>query len=316
MPRWWLWGRNARIARDAAYWHTEMLEAPSAETQANFDAWRTADPAHERAYREVEPFSALGSRLASPVRRAPRASTFMKPAFGVVIVALCIMGGLLLFVVRGASPAYAEVSNSGRAVRTVRLADGTIVALDRNTSLSVLITQGSRRIRFQSGRARFDVANDPATPFVVELRGGTVRSTGSEFDLVADADGMRVIALRGTASLSSSDAPQASDIGLVAGQAMRFYDGKLAPISISRDERLWPASRMAFDNTPLADVIAAANKIGTPPIRFASAEIGRLRVTAVLDLRDTRALARKLSATFGLKVSATPDAIRLARVPS
>jgi ferric-dicitrate binding protein FerR (iron transport regulator) len=70
---------------------------------------------------------------------------------------------------------------------------------------------------------------------------------------------------------------------------------------------------MGFEDAPLAIVAAKANAIGGPKIEVPDAKVAGLRLTGVLDLRDTRALARKLAATFDLRVEERHGAILLRR---
>src|SRR3546814_20791339 len=81
-----------------------------------------------------------------------------------------------------------------------------------------------------------------------------------------------------------------------AGEAGNVRDGRLDRTTIEPREARWPASRLGFEETPLATIIALANRGGGPDITLRDEAIGTLRVTGVLDIRDTPSLARKLAA--------------------
>src|SRR5690606_29474815 len=56
-------------------------------------------------------------------------------------------------------------------IKSLRLADGSQVTLNTDSTLHVAITAAERRIELDHGEAFFDVAQDPARPFVVRAGG-------------------------------------------------------------------------------------------------------------------------------------------------
>jgi transmembrane sensor len=313
MP-WRFWeSRDVRIARAAARWRAEMLEPVSPATHRRFESWLSADPAHLAAYRELDPFTELAIRLPSPARGVSARLHVLRPAFGLAIFAALVVGGALLLTGRAAPPAFAEVVNAGPAVRHVRLADGSGVVLDARTKLAVRIDSKARRIRLESGRARVAVAANSARPLVMCSRVACVQSAGGIVDLAVDDDYPEVVAIRGAAKLLSTDASSRQAGNLASGDAIRIEANQVRPAQVSRFQRFWPSGRAQFDEASLSTIVAAANRLGGPPIRLASDTLGTLRVTAVLDLRDTRALAEKLAAALHLSAQRTHDGIVLAR---
>jgi transmembrane sensor len=66
-------------------------------------------------------------------------------------------------------------------VRVVTLKDGSVITL--NTSSSIRVDMGSARrlVALEAGEALFDVASDPARPFIVEAGDAAVRAVGTSF---------------------------------------------------------------------------------------------------------------------------------------
>ncbi|TPG21794.1 DUF4880 domain-containing protein [Sphingomonas koreensis] len=311
---WRFWeSSDQRNAREAADWRVEMLEPASTEVRRAFEAWRAADPARAKAYAELEPFSSLATRLPSPARGQPRQAHAWRPAFGAAIIALFIVGGALLLGGRGAAPAFAAVTNAGPAVRVMRLGDGSTVALDRGSALSVRVGAKFREVRLKGGRARFEVAPGGAQPFVICANTGCVQTTGGVVDVALGTSYLDVVSIQGAAVLLPKASGTARSVGLASGAAVRLDGATVISTSVSRRQRLWPMARVGFQAAPLAAIVKIANRIARPPIRLDSEALATLPVTGVLDLRDSHALAAKLAAALNLHVKETAGAIVLAR---
>ena len=65
--------------------------------------------------------------------------------------------------------------------REVKLSDGSIVQLDPDTRLRVILGTHERALTLESGRALFHVAKDPTRPFLVNSNGAVVRAVGTVF---------------------------------------------------------------------------------------------------------------------------------------
>jgi transmembrane sensor len=309
-----LWrSRARRIAREAADWRAEMLEPPTPDVQAEFQTWLAADPAHARAYDELEPFATLSQRLPRPVRERQHRTgiAVLRPALVALAVVLALAGALLA-VAREPSAAVAAVVNPGPAIRAVRLEDGSTLTLDADTALDVALGPASREIRLRQGRARFNVAALPNRPLRISTGAGSVTTEGALLDVALDERGMTVSALSGRAIVTAGSNTSRS-APLIANATLRVGGDAIVAIDVSQAEWRWPAGRLAFDNTPLEKIVAMANRLDAPPIRLADPGLGAVQVTAVLDVRDTRALAHKLGSAFDLRVREDSSGILLSR---
>ena len=307
-------GRSRRIARQADRWHAEM-EEPSSHAQIEaFEAWLKADPAHLKAYRESEAIAEAGTRLMSPSHLS--ASSFAmargyRPAFAIAAsVAFAIV---LWSLIRVPAPAYAAVFNRGQATRVVALRDGSIVTLDTATALEVAVAPGSHHVKMVSGRARFAVRLSRDGPLKVTAAAGEVTSANGIFDIAVVNDDVRVWVISGEVDVAvrAARAPVVPLV-LTSGNGVRVAGGA-AETSIERPDTGWPVAHVAFDQKPLADILAIANRTGEPDIVVSDDAVGRLRVTGVLDLRDARKLVRKLAAALDLKVTERNGSLLLSR---
>src|SRR3546814_12598749 len=116
-----------------------MMEPTSKAEVVAFEHWLQADPAHARAYDEVQSISSLGTRLPSRLlaRSSARTPSRLRPTFGLALVVVCLLLAGLWLTNPGAQPAYAAVSNPGPSARK------TVVS---GKSVSVRVDIGGRRI--------------------------------------------------------------------------------------------------------------------------------------------------------------------------
>ena len=72
--------------------------------------------------------------------------------------------------------------------RALVLQDGSQVTLDTSSSIRVEESDSRRVVRLLAGRARFQVARDPARPFIVRAGGQQVIALGTVFTVTSEAD--------------------------------------------------------------------------------------------------------------------------------
>lgn len=287
-----------------------------AEVEA-FENWIRSDPAHSKAYDALEPVSLLGSRLPHRLLDQPRRhwSSRLRPAFAYAAVVVLLLGGGFWLTSQGARPAYAAVSNPGPAVRGVRLTDGTEVVLDSGTKLSISFERDARNVVLHTGRARFSVAPNTDRQFSLASAAVTITASDTMFDVAIDGNVVTIFVLNGLVNVQATKdgGSFAKSAALRSGQAVTIDQGAFSEAPSSFADRRWPASQLAFENAPLARVVSSANRRGSPKIALGDAAISALRVTGVLDIRDTRALARKLAATYDLRIDERAGEIVLTR---
>ena len=306
-------GKSRRIAREAARWRTEM-EEPASDIQIEaFEAWLKKDPAHLKAYQQSDRIAELGAGLPSQsreLRRPASAARRYRPAFAIAATVVFALG--IWTLVRDPAPAYAAVSNAGQATRSVTLGDGSIVTLDTATMLEVAVAPPAHHVKMSSGRARFAVHNAAATPLRVTVLGGEVASANGVFDVAIGDHDVRIWIVSGEAAVAVPAAKRA-DVSrrLIAGQGVRLQSGEPVAQAIGGWDTNWPDAHVAFEQTPLANLLARANRNRMPKISVAEDQLGELRVTGIMDLRDTRRLARKLAAALDLKLTEENDLLLL-----
>lgn len=307
-----------RIAREAADWHIRMAEPASEAEVAAFEAWVDTSADHARTYAELERVGALGERLPSRALRAGEGaaqSRPFRPGFALAATAaLLLLFGSLWIVGQSSGRAEAAINNDGPSTRAVRLKDGTAAILDSGAELTVRTDARGPAVTLRRGRVRFRTAPGASAPLSVAASGALVRARDSLFDVTLDGGTATIRVLKGEVDVrpeAGADGPAAAAVS--AGEGAEVRDGRIARTDARAYDTRWPAARVSFEDAPLADVVAKANGVGGPRIELSGNDVAQLRVTGVLDLRDTRALAAKLAATLGLRVERREDTLLLKR---
>jgi len=147
-----------------------------------------------------------------------------------------------------------ELSTASAQRQTVTFSDGTVADLNARTSLAVSIHGDERRVRLASGEAYFAVAKDPARPFYVETPAGTVRVTGTHFNVRADDPAtLEVTVLEGSVAVKAGT--DGRDYALKSRDRLAF-DGargdlqRLTP-EATDDTVAWREGRIVFDGVPV-----------------------------------------------------------------
>jgi transmembrane sensor len=126
--------------------------------------------------------------LPSPIR--------LRIAAGIVIL---VVGGLFVWM----KQPDVYTTRAGER-RVVTLADGSEVALDSRSEVSVRYSAHARELTLTQGQARFDVAHDIERPFAVTADGHKVIATGTSFNVDLFGPSLLVTLIEGRVVVSSA----------------------------------------------------------------------------------------------------------------
>ena len=262
--------QDTAIDEQAAYWAARLEgDVLEARERAELDAWLAGSPAHRAALAGYCQFSAdleeqLPKLVASgAVRMPPNAPARRRWAFPRMVAFACAAAAVVaagIWVVRPAPEVQDVVA--GVARRTAQtLADGTRVELNAHTSLRFENTGKERRARLTGGEAIFIVAKDPSRPFIVETPSGSVRVTGTVFNVRTEPGEalFEVTVVEGSVEVR----PRESAGGPVALQAHDFLSVKAKQVTqreISEAELeevlAWRHGQIVFNDVPLSEAVA------------------------------------------------------------
>lgn len=260
------------IDEQAATWAARLDgDILTAGDRAALDAWLAASPAHRAALSSYCQFSAdleeqLPVLVATGAVKMPSATKSRGKILSfprVMSVALAAAAAIAvgLWAVRPA-PQIQNIA-IGVAQRTAQtLADGTRVELNANTILRFENLAKERRVQFAGGEAMFTVAKDPSRPFIIETPSGSVRVTGTIFNVRADGTDavLEVTVTEGSVEVRPRDGTD-GPISLKANDRLsargKHVDVKQALSQSEIDDLLaWRNGQIVFNDVPLADAVA------------------------------------------------------------
>jgi len=306
----------ASVRAEAAAW-VARLQSPErdAGTEQAFRHWIEADPAHAAAFdRATQVWEAIGGAASGMMvgkgRSKQRADALRVVASVAAVAALGAAGGWGVL----RDPVY--VTKVGEQ-RSVRLADGSRLALNTDTKVVVHYTKGRRDLRLARGEAQFDVAHNPARPFIVTAEGQQVKALGTSFVVRDDGRAVSVTLIEGkvTVTPAAAASKSAPPVYLTPGQRVRV--GATASPRIDRPKieavTAWRSGEILLDDTPLALAVAEMNRYSPTPLYIDDPEVASLRVTGIFRAGDSHAFARTVAAQYSLAVVEEPNRTILAQ---
>jgi transmembrane sensor len=313
----------------ASAWLARLGGEVNGEEGAEFDAWLDAAPANRGAYRRAlglmqameahagdvlvaldalaqasAPARPLAAPLSASRGRRPSIWRWAAPAGGLALAA-----GLAVTLAPPmlTTPAAVATYQTARGQHSqIKLADGSLVDLDAGTRLTVSISRHERRLTLTEGQAIFDVAHDPARPFVVAAGDRLVRDIGTQFDVKREPGQLSVTVARGRVSVEPANAP-GPGVVLGPGQRLDMNDSGVGQLSAVDPAEMfsWRAGRLVYRAAPLSDVVADLNRQFVEQTTIADAELAKTPITGVIVLDNPRAVMSRLA--LMLPIRAVPS---------
>jgi len=325
---------NARDER-AAHW---ALRADShsltAEEEAELEAWMSEDPRNAGAFARAMASNAYLDRAVAlgvhrevpdgtaPAAEEPAAETtpgerpgisrrlWLGGAAGAIAASLLAAIGWDRLV--GTETIMADKGN----IRRTALRDGSAVTLNTGTEVAVEMQPLERRVSLLAGEANFDVAKDPARPFIVDAGAVRIRVVGTSFivhlsdlgDVSATVREGRVEVYRGQAAamvLSAGDRVLVPSQGAAARE--KLTSGEIDRLG------LWQRGEMDLTGLTLADAARQYGRYSDRQIVISDPDVARLKIAGVFSTSDPAGFAKAAGLAHDLRVSITDDTITLSR---
>jgi transmembrane sensor len=180
--------------------------------------------------------------------------------------------------------------------RVVTLADGSQVALDSRSELSVRYSAHARELTLTQGQARFDVTHDIERPFAVTADGHKVIATGTSFNVDLFGPSLLVTLIEGRVVVSSAsswvnltkvDMPIAR-IPLDAGEQVVFSPKKPPKVThVNLGQAIaWENGEVVSENDTLTTVVARINRYARNAVIIGDAQTDELRISGVFHTGD------------------------------
>ncbi len=265
---------NSTLAEEQASLWAARLDGSvlSAADRAALDAWLEADPSHRPLLSTFCQFSAdleqqlpLLAGIRDELAETPTAAKTAQPLPWLrwpTLAGATLMVAAALAVILWQGQPQNQFQNIATPVahrQEVTLADGTHIELNAQTAIVVELTADSRRVRLAGGEAFFRVSKDAARPFFVETPAGSIRVTGTQFNVRTEAaSSLEVTVLEGTVQVRPGGATVAQS--LQAGNKLSREDNRVELTTLSsaqlNDSLAWRQGQIVFDGTPLREALA------------------------------------------------------------
>jgi len=311
-----------RAEREASGWIVRIKAHDASEAdRRDFRAWLDADPAHEAAYAKLErtwgavqSLQHLKGRAAAN-DTAPRPNrSWTLPAAAIAACALLAIGAGIWFT-RAPSP-FAPSEHYATApaeVRTITLSDGSTITLSGAGAASIAISDSERRVELTRGYALFDVAHDPARPFVVQTPEGDITVLGTQFVVRISEGEVRTTVLRGSVSGATDRglfSSRRNSVTAIVNQEIVLNDDGAALVEIAAEaipRRLaWRDNMLAFDGETLNEAIAQVSQQTGWLFELEDPALGEMRVGGYVHA-DPEAFVELLTSSLGLEARREGD---------
>lgn len=313
--------QSRRRSDEAAGWLARLSSNKiSNEDLHAFWTWRR-DPLNRAAYERIEDFNAAARRMKDDpdMRAAVTQAKSRRPWWGDLLAALPFRSGalatgalvaagavmvLVLAPYRGGERYVTQVGEQ----TTVRLDDGSKVQLNTDSELRVRFGASERKLVLERGQAFFDVAHDPARPFIVDAGQAQVRALGTRFDVRRANGDVEVTLSEGKVEVTP-EASGARSWTLSPGQHIRVGQG--APLAPTPADlavaTAWTSGRIYFQDAPLADAVAEVNRYNREKIVLGAGAPRDMKINGAFNTGDVKGFVAAASEGLGLTVARTSE---------
>ncbi|MEL7146369.1 MAG: FecR domain-containing protein [Bacteroidota bacterium] len=250
----------------------------------------------------------LGNIKQDNVRRLDSNSTRFYTRIAAAVV-LLIISGVFTFQylnTSGSTITYTTVN----LVKTVELADGSSVTLNRNSTLTLApdFNEANRNTTLQ-GEAVFQVRKmENQAPFVVNTENGSVKVLGTVFNVDAKS-GTTVYVKEGRVAISNDKRPD--ELELQVGELGKIEpDGQLVKRKADDNELYWQTKKLYFKSEKLSSVIERINEQFNAKIEVSDA-LKDCTVTLSVEGTEVDDFIRSLNSIMTVTASERGDSILL-----
>jgi transmembrane sensor len=322
---------NQKIDFEAAHWAVRLhAGALAVEEQAELDHWLEDDSRHRGAllraratWLDLDRLGALAARRAQPTGRIVeplRTTTRVahqftnRRGFIAASVMALLFGGAGVWWTRRHGQVY--ISEVGE-LRSVTLADGSHMDLNTATEATVDFDRVRREIQLTLGEGLFEVAKDPARPFVVRTRLVSVRAVGTVFAVRAVNHRVDVTVTEGVVEVVNTNGSDSGVTHRVAAneRATVTETGHIEIRSVSHAEaerRLaWREGLIEFDGESLTDAVEEINRHNHRHVLVGDPTLARRPIVGRFRANDPDDFAATVAIALGAQRTVEDDAIYL-----
>ncbi|VXB99389.1 FecR family protein [Brevundimonas sp. G8] len=308
---------STEIDAIAAQWATRMdAGAMAASEQATLDDWLAGDSCRQGALWRAR------AVLAVMVDQTPDATTKRaseKPDRRVLLgglgLAAAVATGLVLTPIISRQRYRTLVGE----IRRVPLADGSMAAINTDTTLDVRFQKAERAVTLDRGEVWFQVAKDRERPFVVTAGDVRVQAVGTAFSVRRRALGAEVRVTEGVVEVWSGKGSGGQRHRVLAGEQV-FVSGDAGasnPVKrpLEMDRALsWRDGQIVLDGDTIAAAAAEFNRYNSRKIVIVDPDLEGRTVVGWFRTNEPESFAEAVGVAHGAGVKVSDDVIMLGGV--
>lgn len=322
------------ISDRAAEWVARLdRDGSDARARAELEAWLAGDERRRGAYfraqaawHMLDRASVLGAGQAHEQERdegeerEPAGRGGWLPRRGFLWGGGAVAAASLAFAILGPgllSPPTQRIETALGEIRRVPLDDGSLAAVNTQTTLEVTLTPEVREIELARGEVWFQVAKDRTRPFVVDAGEVRVKAVGTAFAVHRTGTGVDIQVTEGTVEVWR-EGREAALRRVSAG--MRTFVGKAtgaAPVVTASEEidrsLSWRTGQLVFEGDTVAEAAAVFNRYNAVKLEVADAALGREKMIGRFRTNEPEAFARAVATLMDARAETRPDRIILSR---
>lgn len=324
---------DERPPRRASEWLAVLLERPDdIGLRERFAAWLAADPEHAADWAEIaQTYEVMGRTLPahrdqwqayaakrgeprplpgltisgkafSDARRRRTNIRWRLPRAAAALAAVAIAACLVLAVIPDIRlRLVADHVTATAELRTVPLADGSVVRLGPESAIDVAYAGNERSIRLLQGRAFFEVVPDPARPFRVRTDLVDATVLGTAFEVRLDRRGTDVAVRRGLVRVDNNDGAPLAGEKLKPGDWVRMArSGEVTRGRRPTDQVApWLHGLLIAKDRAAGDVVAELRRYYRGTVILRGDRLAEQPLTGVYDLSDPVAALKAVASALG-----------------
>jgi transmembrane sensor len=188
--------------------------------------------------------------------------------------------------------------NSGNAVLIDTLPDGSVVTLNKNSSITYnsKLNGNTRSVKLQ-GEAFFNVTPDKEHPFVIDVNGSTVTVVGTSFNIKSTEDKTEVIVETGIVDVAKNS----NSVTLNPKEKATILLNSDGPVKENSSDELYnyyKTKKFVCNNTPISRLVEVLNDAYGAQIVIEGNSIGYLPMNTTFDMGSLQEALATISRTY------------------
>ena len=310
------------IDHEAALWTARLDRGLTPAEEEKLQAWLSSDERRIGAFARMRALSKSSERSVAvsadhqrelvTVRDAQPLNRRRLMQFAAVVFAGAAAAGGAFFI----GHSYTRYSTRKGEVRTIALADGSVITLNTASVISVNYSRDRRTIKLIDGEAMFDVVRDAARPFLVTADDLQVKVLGTIFTVRAIASlPAQVLVQEGIVEAHPSSSAQIARLS--ANMRGVVIAGSFATSTVSSAELqrqiAWREGRIVFAGESLADASIQFARYSDTRIVIDDADLALEEVSGSFRAHDPVGFGRAMAEALRARVAVGQGEVHLYR---